>query len=83
MSGSTLDFVEENENRGNSDANSDDAPEYYKLISTVEGSGSSDDKCRGNFWQLPNGFVVYSVAKNRISSLDLNNGVEKSSANAT
>ncbi|TKY65176.1 hypothetical protein E2542_SST08032 [Spatholobus suberectus] len=83
MSDSALDFVEENENGGNLDANSDDAPEYYKLISAMEGSDSSNGKCCGDFWQLPDGFVMYSVAKNRISSLDLNDGIEKSSANAT
>ncbi|TKY67741.1 pescadillo-like protein [Spatholobus suberectus] len=83
MNGSALDFVEENENGGDSDTNSDNVLEYYQLIFAVEGSGSSDGEHRGDFRQLPDDFVVHSVAKNRISSLDLNDGVEKSSANAT
>ncbi|KAK4427453.1 hypothetical protein Salat_1514200 [Sesamum alatum] len=59
-----------------SDANSDDSPEYYQPISTV-GSGDEDEDHDGdgvfpdqdpnrNFYHLPNGWV-----ENGISSLDL------------
>ncbi|TKY47206.1 hypothetical protein E2542_SST29263 [Spatholobus suberectus] len=80
MNSGAIDFIEENGNGSDSDANSDDAQEYYQPISAVEDGGSSDGEHRGDFRQLPNGFVVHGVAENGISSLDLNDGVEKSSS---
>ncbi|XP_020210981.1 uncharacterized protein LOC109795840 [Cajanus cajan] len=80
MNGGTIDFIEDNGNGSDSDANSDDAPEYYQPISAVDDDGSSDGEHGGEFGQLPNGFAVHGVAENGISSLDLSDGVEKSSS---
>lgn len=70
----------ENGNGSDSDPNSDDAPEYYQPISAVDDDGSSDDKHDGELRHVPNGFAVHVVAKNGISSLDLNDIAEKSSS---
>ncbi|XP_047177792.1 uncharacterized protein LOC124844825 [Vigna umbellata] len=77
MNGGAMDFIEENGNGSDSDVNSDDAPEYYQPISALDDDESSDG---GEFRQLPNGFFVHGVTENGISSLDLNDVVEKSSS---
>lgn len=70
----------ENGNGSDSDANPDDAPEYYQLISVVDDDGSSDDEHGRELRHVPNGFAVHVVVKNGISSLDLNDIAEKSSS---
>lgn len=70
----------ENGNGSDSDANSDDAPEYYQPISAVDDDGSSDDEHDGELRHVPNGFAVHVMVKNGISSLDLNDIAEKSSS---
>jgi len=70
----------ENGNGRDSDANSDDAPEYYQPISAVDDDGSSDDEHGRELRHVPNGFAVHVVTKNGISSLDLNDIAEKSSS---
>lgn len=70
----------ENGDGSDSDANSDDAPEYYQPISAADDDGNSDGEHGGEFRQLPNGFAVHSAAENGISSLDLNDVAEKSSS---
>ncbi|KAL2333025.1 hypothetical protein Fmac_014238 [Flemingia macrophylla] len=74
MNGGAIDFIEDNGNGSDSDANSDDAPEYYQPISAVDDDGSYDGEHGGEFRQLPNGFAVHGVAENGISSLDLEKG---------
>ncbi|KAK7305473.1 hypothetical protein VNO77_43379 [Canavalia gladiata] len=76
MNGGAIHFIEENGNGSDSDANSDDAPEYYEPISVANEDSSSDEEHGVEFRQLPNGYGVHGVAENGISSLDLN---EKSS----
>ncbi|KAI3461683.1 hypothetical protein Pfo_018346, partial [Paulownia fortunei] len=68
-----------------SDSTSDDSPEYYQPISTVDSGGGggieeeddegdfSDQDLNHNFHQLPNGWVV----ENGISSLDLSDEYDK------
>ncbi|CAJ1960481.1 unnamed protein product [Sphenostylis stenocarpa] len=77
MNGGANHFIEDNGNGSDSDANSDDATEYYQPISAVDDDESSNG---GEFRQLPNGFSVHSVTENGISSLDLNDVVDKSSS---
>ncbi|XP_027335219.1 bone sialoprotein 2 [Abrus precatorius] len=72
MNGGVVDFIEENGNGSDSDANSDGSPEYYEPISAVDDEGSSEGDDDVEFRQLPNGFGVHDVAENGISSLDLN-----------
>ncbi|KAJ1384529.1 hypothetical protein SESBI_42475 [Sesbania bispinosa] len=71
MNGAAIDVIDENGNGSDSDANSDDAPEYYQPISAVDDDGISDGENGVEFRQLPNG---YGGAENGISSLNLNDG---------
>ncbi|XP_061359938.1 uncharacterized protein LOC133303982 [Gastrolobium bilobum] len=81
MNGAAISFIEENGNGSDSDANSDDAPEYYQPISAVDDDGNSDGEHGVEFHQLPNGYSSgHGVAENGISSLDLNDDVEHKSS---
>ncbi|CAJ2640401.1 hypothetical protein L195_g011650 [Trifolium pratense] len=80
MNSVTIDTIEENGHGSDSDANSDDASEYYQPISAVDEDGSSDGENGIEFQQLPNGYSVHGGAENGIAMLDLSDGVEQKSS---
>ncbi|KAL5077129.1 hypothetical protein RYX36_016113 [Vicia faba] len=75
MNSASIDSIEENGHGSDSDANSEDALEYYQPISAVDDDGEHGVE----FQQLPNGYSVHR-AENGISMLDLNDGVEQKSS---